>query len=54
MFYLKPYVLLKTNFSLKFGHMICLRLKYIAIEKLCEIKALRVLYIAIVFNSDVS
>jgi hypothetical protein len=39
-FILKPYVFVKTNFSLKFGYMICLRLKYIAIEKFCEIKAL--------------
>ena len=39
-FVLKPYVLVKTNFILKFGNMICLKLKYIAIEKFSEIKAL--------------
>ena len=39
-FILMPYVLVKTNFSLKFGYMICLRLKYRATEKFCEIKAL--------------
>ena len=37
-FSLKPYMLVKTNLTLKFGCMICLRLKHIPTKKVCEIK----------------
>ena len=37
-FSLKPYMLVNTNLTLKFGCMICLRLKHTPTKKFCEIK----------------